>query len=294
MANPVDIEQTKLTDYLDSTQTSLEPYSVPRKLWEIIGPVFKTKFNVEMSETFPQERITTTTIVWNIHSRRPGVEGKRQQRGSSFTNSVRSTEDGKGIDEYTQYYDIYYDFFVFAQSSVEADRISWALEQALDYGKVVLRSIDPGITFTFEEQVPDTSFIYRTQDELIMRGIRYRCTLPVRTPKTFQLLESINLYMIYGPTTKVSRTSRSSTSTRYSPPTGSNEYVLGITGISLYLNNEEVFLLLDTDYWIKRDHETGSVYVEWNDELGRPPAINEQFTVYYTTGDKVLQKIREI
>lgn len=288
----VGIDTNKLTDYLESTQTSLDPYSVPRKLWEVLEPILKNKFQVEMSETFPQDRVAGNVVVWDIHSRRPGVDGKRQQTGASYTNTRGSTQDGKGIEEYTQTYTIFYDFFVFSQSSIEADRIIWTLEQCLNYGRVLLRSVDPGITFTFEEQVPDTSFIWRTQDELIVRGIRYRCTLPVRSPKAFQLLSSIQLFSVFGPIQKVVKDIRSSTSVRYDPPIQTNEYVLGVVGVSLYLNNEEVFLLLDTDYWVKRDSDTTSVYVEWNDELGRPPQVNEQFTIYYTTGDKVLQKVR--
>ena len=289
----VDIEQVHLTDYLETTQSTLDPYSVPRKLWETIGPIFTKKFKVDVSETFPQDRVENTTIVWDIHSRKPGQEGKRQSTGASFTSNRRSTEDGKGIEEYTEIFTIYYDFYVFAQSSVEADRVIWALEKALNYGKVVLKTMDPGLVFKFDEQVPDTSFIWRTQDELVVRGIRYYCVLPVRTPKTFQLLSAINLYTIFGPISKQISATRSSTSTRYDPPALTNERVLGIAGISLYLNNEEVFLLLDTDYWVKRDNDTGSVYVEWNDELGRPPNVAEQFNVYFTTGDYFLQRVRE-
>ena len=283
-----------LNDWLDNYLTSLNPYSIPRRLWDFIEPILSKKFQVKVFEVLPQEKMGEPFILWKIRKRTPGDNGYRSQTGPKSSANLNTTQDGLAVQEYVQYYTILYDWVVGASSSLVADELAWTLELLLQYANTILKAEHPGLTFMFAEQGEDHSFLYRAQDEIILRVITFKAVIPVRSIRTFPELKGISLERRLGLNYTDYLDTRATTSSVYYPPVETGEIILNISAISLYLNNEEEFLYLDVDYCVKTDDKVNGIYVEWKDELGRPPQVGENFKVYYTLGNREVQVFRNL
>lgn len=273
------------------------PHDPPRLLWDLIEDYFINKYNIKLSQTTPRETVTQPVITWRILRRTPGgnADQRVQRAGESFTGYTtgQSNADGTIVEIHTQRQIVLYEYMVYATSSSEADDIVWDLEQSLRLAVSRLSEIIPGIQWKFEEQVADGGLLWRQQDELLHRTIRFRCDLPIRYPVLKGTIRSIEILSAFG------RYSRRTTFTRLdSPefwiPVETNEIVTGIGLITISGSGtthlERFTLRKHIDYEVKLSEQPATrrvAYIEWNDTSGRTPQVGEEFEVTYELYEKL-------
>lgn len=280
---------TNPPEFYTDTQATLNPYEVPRKLWSILQPYFEKKYNVEISDSFPQKLVDKNIIVWNIFRKIPGGGkfGRTNSQGANFTRFLPYTPDGMVQEMYTHLQTVWYDFSVFSYSTEVVEQLAWDLELAVLEVAGILQAEYPGLILTFAEQMTDTTLTWKSQDELIRRVIRFRAEVPIRFVRLVPELRYIEVKERIGrvPTIQKLLTRTTAASTYYVPVQGSEE-VVEIYNVYMPSSNGLEGLIKDTDYYVKYDSNQ-IAYIEWNDEFGRVPAVGEEFRVDYSLAGRI-------
>lgn len=264
--------------------TDLNPYEVPKKFWDIISPYFEGKYKVSLAESFPMERVERPTIVWRTFSRTrfatKGSKGGRLDR--TYHSVIDHTDQGELVVRGFQFQTVYYDWIVFATSPQEADQIAWDLENALIQTTNILASSFSGFDMWFERQLGDVNLLWRQQDELLVRHLRFIARVPIKTTQIIPELKMITIKQHYGTFRRSAElyTRDASAGLYFHVPLPSSQLVHRILLITIPTSGTYKPLVEDIDYSVLFG-PYGDQYVKWNDEYGAPPAVGQEFLVDY-------------
>lgn len=272
-------DPSKVTD----SSSDVSPYEIPRLIWSLIETYFEGNYGVEVKSQFPSSPVQKPTIVWNIFKRTPGAVGKsRHGTGPSYLTVKEVDQQGFVHMIFVQTQTVYYDYSVFAPDASMAEDIIWDLERAILETVGIIQQKYTGFSMVFDSQQKDSSLIGRQQDDLISRHIRFHCVLPIRYGVVKPAVRHIYLDEKWGRQAQFNKLFlRTSSEPTFTIPVSSGQYVVNIKAVSLRDSNDEwVDLSRGTDYLIKKD-ANDQCYIEWKDEFGRTPALNEQFRIDY-------------
>lgn len=271
---------------LDDTQVETNPYEITDKIWSLIEPYFKNKYNVNLTEAFPTVQVDRPTIVALIQKRTPGRENSKiHGKGHNFVKFVKTTPDGYVHELHVQQQELILEYSVYANSTAEVKRIAWDLERAVLETVGILQQQIDGFQLMFDQQTMDSSMLWRSQDELIRRTIRFKVLLPVQFTKVVSELRYIEIIESWGPAAVSGAVfTRSSSEKAFYIDVKDKQKVIGVDAV--FLKNatypyDWVALINGTDFTLKRDYNN-LTYLEWNDDYGKTPTIGEQFKVNYT------------
>jgi hypothetical protein len=267
------IDKSSNPNLLEDTQVEVNPYEITDKIWNLIEPYFTDKYNVRLTEAFPTESVDRPTIVALIQKRTPGREGSKiHGKGHNFVRFLKKTPDGYLHELHVQQQELTIEYSVYANSTAEVKRIAWDLERAVLETVGILQKQIEGFQLTFDQQTLDSSMLWRQQDELIKRTIRFKALLPVQFTQTVPELRYIEIIDSWGPATVSGAVF-----------TRDGQRVVNVQNV--FVKNTSypydwITLIKGTDVLIRRD-SNNTVYFEWNDDYGKTPAIGDQFKVDY-------------
>jgi hypothetical protein len=279
------IDKSSNPNLLEDTQVEVNPYEITDKIWNLIEPYFTDKYNVRLTEAFPTESVDRPTIVALIQKRTPGREGSKiHGKGHNFVRFLKKTPDGYLHELHVQQQELTIEYSVYANSTAEVKRIAWDLERAVLETVGILQKQIEGFQLTFDQQTLDSSMLWRQQDELIKRTIRFKALLPVQFTQTVPELRYIEIIDSWGPATVSGAVfTRSSSEKAFYISVRDGQRVVNVQNV--FVKNTSypydwITLIKGTDVLIRRD-SNNTVYFEWNDDYGKTPAIGDQFKVDY-------------
>lgn len=279
------IDKSSNPNLLEDTQVEVNPYEITDKIWNLIEPYFTDKYNVRLTEAFPMEPVDRPTIVALIQKRTPGREGSKiHGKGHNFVRFLKKTPDGYLHELHVQQQELTIEYSVYANSTAEVKRIAWDLERAVLETVGILQKQIEGFQLTFDQQTLDSSMLWRQQDELIKRTIRFKALLPVQFTQTVPELRYIEIIDSWGPATVSGAVfTRSSSEKAFYISVRDGQRVVNVQNV--FVKNTSypydwITLIKGTDVLIRRD-SNNTVYFEWNDDYGKTPAIGDQFKVDY-------------
>jgi len=277
------------TNKLD-TQSNISPYDIPKKIWSKIEEYFITKYGVEVSNAYPQKAVNKPTIVWRIFRRIPGggKDNIAQARGASFYRYVGNSDTGYQFEEHMQQQRVVYEFAVFGTSSEEVEEIAWNLENAILQVVSVVQSEVLGFSMVFSEQVGDSTLMWKNQDELMVRTLRFEAVVPIKYIHAVPQLRMIEQEARLGSLADSKIIVRSNATSKLYVPVDVGKRVVDITRIVRQVTSTPT--VKDVDYKIKYDDDNVA-YIEWTDN-GVGPSVGEQFRVdYILAGPATVQTI---
>ena len=279
------IDKSSNPNLLEDTQVEVNPYEITDKIWNLIEPYFTDKYNVRLTEAFPTESVDRPTIVALIQKRTPGREGSKiHGKGHNFVRFLKKTPDGYLHELHVQQQELTIEYSVYANSTAEVKRIAWDLERAVLETVGILQKQIEGFQLTFDQQTLDSSMLWRQQDELIKRTIRFKALLPVQFTQTVPELRYIEIIDSWGPATVSGAVfTRSSSEKAFYISVRDGQRVVNVQNV--FVKNTSypydwITLIKGTDVLIRRD-SNNTVYFEWNEDYGKTPAIGDQFKVDY-------------
>ena len=279
------IDKSSNPNLLEDTQVEVNPYEITDKIWNLIEPYFTDKYNVRLTEAFPTESVDRPTIVALIQKRTPGREGSKiHGKGHNFVRFLKKTPDGYLHELHVQQQELTIEYSVYANSPAEVKRIAWDLERSVLETVGILQMQIEGFQLTFDQQTLDSSMLWRQQDELIKRTIRFKALLPVQFTQTVPELRYIEIIDSWGPATVSGAVfTRSSSEKAFYISVRDGQRVVNVQNV--FVKNTSypydwITLIKGTDVLIRRD-SNNTVYFEWNDDYGKTPAIGDQFKVDY-------------
>lgn len=273
--NPQDVEDS---------QVEVNPYQLTDMIWDLISPYFQSKYDVELTEAFPATEVTKPTIVSLITKRVPGMQNsKRHGRGHNFVKFLGTSIDGYVHELWVQTQEITIEYMVYATSTAEVKNIAWDLERAVLECVGVLQEKIEGFQLSFEQQTVDSSMLWRKQDELIKRSIRFKADLPVKIVKLVPETRTIDIIEGWSMAASSLVINRDSSSQYYDLPLADNKRVIKITHVFVKEETDPFAwtpLVVGTDYFI-RTKDDNTLYLEWNDEYGKVPSMGDEFRIDY-------------
>jgi len=278
---------------VEASLTNWSPYEVPKVVWGLIEPYFEDKYKIEVAKSYPKVPVKKPTVCWRTFDRTPGPPGKSQAQGTGPSYAYYKDRDASGriIEIHEQRHRTVYEYAVFADSNEVVDRLAWDMEQAILQATGVLQQRVPGFTLAFMQQVGDGSMIWRQQDDLIVRTLRFIANVPVRYERPVQELRYVAINTSIGREfTNTGRITRTSSSTSFYVPVATGERVVGILAVFRYENSRLVPLEQGVDYKVKTDSDN-LLYIEWNDDYGVTPAVDSEFRVDYELAKLVKSSI---
>jgi hypothetical protein len=279
------IDKNSFPENLEDTQVEINPYEITDKIWSHIESYFTSKYNVELKEMFPAKEVTRPTIVAMVQKRTPGRDNSKiHGKGYNFAKFIKRSPDGYVHELHVQQQEVTLEYSVYATSTAEVKRIAWDLERAILETVGILQEEIEGFQMFFEQQTPDSSMLWRQQDELIKRTIRFKALLPVQFTKVVPELRYVELIQTWG-AVDVSGTvfTRTSSDKAFYIGVNNGQRVVNIRNV--FMKDEEYpyswsALESGTDFTLKRDSNQ-IIYFEWNDEYGKTPSIGDVFRVDY-------------
>lgn len=279
------IDKTSIPQLLEDTQVEVNPYEITDKIWNLIESYFITKYDVELKEMFPQKEVTRPTIVAMVQKRTPGRDNSKiHGKGYNFAKFIKKAPDGYVHELHIQQQELVIEYSVYAPSTAEVKRIAWDLERAVLETVGILQEEIEGFQLFFEQQTPDSSMLWRQQDELIKRTIRFKVLLPVQFTKLVPELRFIDIIETWG-AVDVSGTvyTRNSSDKTFYIDVSNGQRVVNVRNVFLKDDSHPYFwsaLVKGTDFNIKRNSDQ-ILYLEWNDEYGKTPSVGDMFRVDY-------------
>lgn len=272
------------TDWLKKqidTAGYLNPYQVPKLIWSLIQEHFEEKYRVEVTTSYPDKKVTKPSITWRIFSRVPGggKDGQTNSKGMNFRKIEKRDEQGRVHTLYIQEQRVTYEFAVFAPSNEAVEEIAWDLELAILEVVGEMQTLVPGFHMVFQEQIGDSTLLWRRQDELNVRTLRFLAQVPVKRVNIETSLDTIIKNVGFGSVRNRKTVTRSTDSSSFYIPVAADQRVTNILLITLYDGNNLKPLVKDTDYKEKIDSNQVH-YIEWL-EHGISPAVGESFRVEY-------------
>lgn len=273
--NPQDVEDSNV---------EVNPYQITDMIWDLISPYFQSKYDIELTEAFPSGEVIKSTIVSLISKRTPGRDGSSiQGKGHNFVKFLKTTTDGYVHELWVQQQELIIEYIVFATSTAEVKNIAWDLERAILECVGVMQTKIEGFQLSFEQQTIDSSMLWRKQDELIKRTIRFKVLLPVKHVKVVPEMRTIDVVEGWSMLSSSLIINRDSSSSYYELPVADSKRV---TKISHVFVKETAYpfawapLVVGTDYFI-RTKDDNTLYLEWNDEYGKVPSLGDEFRIDY-------------
>lgn len=277
-------------EVFEDTQAEINPYEITDLIWNLIEPYFAKKYNVEIKEAYPDKEVVRPTIVAMVQKRTPGRENSKiHGKGYNFAKFLKTTPDGYVHEVHIQQQEITLEYTVYAISTAEVKRIAWDLERAVLEVVGILQKDIEGFQLFFEQQTPDTSMLWRKQDELIKRTIRFKVLLPVKFVRVVPELRYIDIVENWGVLAVTEELVRSSSEKTYYLSLDEGTNLLNIKFV--YIKDadypyEWIMLEKGTDFYVKRG-SNNVLYIEWNDEYGRVPAVGDTFRVEYELSQRI-------
>ena len=279
------IDKNSIPSVLEDTQVDVNPYEVTDKIWNLIEQYFQSKYNVEISESYPSREVTRPTIICVVFKRTPGREGSKiHGKGYNFVKFLKKSPDGYVHELHIQQQEIIIEYSVYAPSSAEVKRIAWDLERAVLETVGVLQAEIEGFQLVFDQQTMDSSMLWRQQDELVKRTIRFKALLPVKYTKLVPELRYIDIIESWGTVDVIgAEFTRTSSEKIFYIDVDTGQRVANIRNIfvkeSAYPRNW-ASLFNGTDFFLRKDIDD-VLYIEWNSDYGRVPAVGEVFRIDY-------------
>ncbi len=279
------IDKKEYPASLEDTSVEVNPYEITDKIWSLIESYFTDKYNVEVTEMYPRSEVNKPTIVAKIQRRTPGRESSKiHGKGANFVKFLKKTADGFVHELHVQQQELVLEYTVFATSTAEVKRIAWDLERAIIEAIGVLQDQISGFQMYFEQQIQDSSFMWRQQDELIQRTLRFRVLLPVQFVKVVPELRFIDIVETWGPVNiSGSVLTRTSSDKTFTLDVRAGQKPVAVKNIFVKASTHPYYweaLIQGTDFFVRRDGNH-SLYVEWNDDFGRTPSVGAEFRVDY-------------
>lgn len=270
----------------------ISPYKIGQYIWEIVSPYFE-KYDIAISEAYPQEKVSKPTVVWKTRNRKPGSDGGRiRSKGATYAGHLGVSNDGL-IDEFHQMdYTLMLEFSVFGTSSAVLDDIAWDLENAIKDAEGPLQRKIKGFAIHFSEQWSDQGLSVRLHDAVIYRTLIFQVLVPVWYIKRFRQIRGVDIAFFAGRLAyqgiEFTRTSLEET---FTIPVDKYKLVTDIIEITIVRNNEIVILERDTDYTVEQAAVGHSQIIRWNDDHGLVPAVDENFRVTYAVASRFLANV---
>lgn len=263
------------------TSTNTSPYAIPERFWEIIRTYFIEHYNCHFTEEFPKHNVDRATIAWRILRRWPGGGGENvaTARGPTHAKYVKAVEQGYVVEHTQQQQKIIYEYGIFGTSSAQVNEIAWDFENAILEAVGIIQGEIPGFQFSFDEQIGDTAYQWRQQEELMVRTLRFIALVPIRRKGLRKTIEYVKKTVLMGRMSAYKQLKRNTASSSLYIPLQSNQKLTNVFMISLYVTGGTKPLLQDVDYALKTD-ENQNLYIEWNSN-GVNPAVGETFKVDY-------------
>lgn len=273
----------------EDTQSNTNPYDFFNEVYKLVEPYFVNKYNLKVLQQFPTTTCDGPSITWRILSRVPGggKSGHLQATGPSYSHPRSNDEFGQFTEIYTQHHKIIYEFALFSTSNAEVNELAWDWEQALLNVIGPLQIKFPGLTMAFDSQYSDGALSWRTQDELMMRTLRFQVVLPIRYKHILKELRTVIINpIIHSKGSTTGRVVRQAGDNNLyfisNAPSGCLAYSISVVQRQKISELDPVMLTAGVDYRIRRRKDR-SVYVEWIPE-GAPPSVGDAFCIYYTYG----------
>lgn len=268
-------------EQIEDSLSDFNPYDVPNMIWELIEPYFE-RYKVEITDSYPTKNVTRPTITWAVIKRTPGREGSKiHGKGSNFAKFLKVTSEGYVHERHIQQQQILIEYTIFATSTSQVEKIAWDLERAVLETVGVLQERLEGFQLVFDQQTPDSSMLWRQQDELIKRTIRFSALVPVPYTLLVPELRFIEIVESWG-RLAVDNTvlTRNSSDKKYYITVDDGQRVVNISQIYLEANDGWKALELGTDFNLRKDSNQ-LLYIEWNDDFGKVPTVGQEFRVDY-------------
>jgi len=268
------------------TRADVNPYAIGSYIYDLIGEFFVNKYKLAYSESYPKEAVTQPTITWRIYRRVPGggQHGIAQSRGASYSGTMGTDEFGQLVETHKQQFRITLEFAVFGTSNTEVNSLAWDLENAINDCEGLLQLQFPGLVLVFEQQMGDSNYDWKSQDDLNVRTIRYTIVLPVRYKVILPELREIVVETRVGSYIDVTeRLTRTSSNSLYVPiPNKSTFTITDIKSIVKFRSNSSELsnLYAGIDYQVVR-MDDNTIQIKWLDDAGTPPQVGEDFVIEY-------------
>jgi hypothetical protein len=277
---------TRLTpEQIEDSRSDISPYDVPRILWEFVEEYFESNYGVDFTSSFPTQPVSRPTVVWAVIKRTPGggKDQKAQAAGRSFTQFLEADNRGLIYEEHTARHTILIEYTVYADGAGQTDRLAWDVEQAILQTTGLMQSRFPGYAIVFDQQTPDSSMLWRQQDELVKRSIRFKVDLPVRFTISKKYVKQFRIEADMGPlrTTKTKFIRENTNSTvALADPQGRK--IINIAQIYLLNGTTATYEALEfpTDWRLTKNIDQ-SVNIVWQDDYGRTPDVGDDYFVDY-------------
>ncbi len=267
---------------IEDSQSDINPHDVPDMIWSLIETYFERKYDIEVAESYPTKDVTKPIVIWTTIKRTPGREGSKiHGKGTNFTKFLKVSTDGYVHERHTQQQEMLIEYMVFAPSTSKVKQLAWDLERAVLETVGILQTRIEGFQLYLDQQTPDSSMLWRQQDELIKRAIRFKLLIPVPFTKLVPELRFIELIESFGRLAVDNEVlSRTDSGKKYYISVDAGQKVVNINFV--YLNSADGWqtLELGTDYFIRKD-EDQILYIEWNDDYGKVPTVGQDFRVDY-------------
>ena len=275
----------KYIDALEENKRKLfennNPYEIGERIWAVIKDNFQL-YNVVVTQSFPSQPVQQNTVAWRIINRTPGTgkDNLHQSRGKQSTGYLGKTDDGIVLEETTQTMQIDLQFGVFSNSSAEANKIAWDLEQAVINSRYHLQDDDSQIQIVFKRQSSQDTYQFRNQDDLIAQYITFGVVLPCRFIDAKPEIRQVDLAFHDG-LTMVNLNFTRSTSADTINISANGLPIDDINLVSIYKNGNWLKLKPKTDYKLARKTNSNDISLTWI-STGLNPEIGDQFKVQIT------------
>jgi hypothetical protein len=279
----MDIGKELTPDQIQDSQSDVNPAHIPKMIWMYLEPYFTKTYDLNYVDAFPDKAVDRPTITWRMFHCKPGggERGVMHSRGPTFSGTKKITPEGSVIEEYRQQFMVTYEFAVFGTSNAQVDDIAWDLHNGVLQTVGLMQEQLTGFTCSFLEQIGDSTLLWRAQDELMIRTLRFICTVPVRYSRVLPQLRFFHKTIQSGRMfVQGSRVTRTDSDPIYYVPVDEDKKVVGIVAIFLMTTSNLQPLLQGTDYQVLKD-EDNEVYIRWEDDYGKVPAVGEDFRVDY-------------
>lgn len=267
----------------DDTQSSITPRTVLTLLWQAMEPYF-SKYRLKYVGAWGNTPVEGPCIIWGVHSRVPGnAKGVAQSRGPTHSQMKEAGADGLVGEELLQYHTVVYEYRVIGSSTEEANEMSWDLENFIRIAGGSVAEAVPGFTIHFQEELGERNMGRSAQDDMLVRTLRFIAQVPIKYDRYHYVLRQIQHHVMVGRVQKIGgRVTRTSSSTRYDIPVDGGQRVNRVLAVYKFnADNTTTHLHAGVDYTVELDPDTLTLYIQWDDDYGTPPSVDQDFRVDY-------------
>ena len=244
------------------------------------------------TEKYPDEAVTIPTIVWSIHRRIPGKDGKetRKQR----IRKKETSSNNKSVLYFGQWTTVIYQFDLYHSSDHEVNNLMMRFEQFLMESTPAL--VRAGVeTFIFNEQVKDYT-LPPVPSRTAIRSLRYLTVFTAIYPVYLENIRNIKLIIDMDAKLETLAITRSALTIDNIPLQETvDNIVQDLRIVEIYQVGDNQITsgtipdyILSIDYYITKDDVSGQLSVVWITG-GKSPETGATYYIYYEKVDEYLE-----